>query len=104
MRGMNSPSRGRFLANTVVRRAAVTSTTFCEFLWPVLNSLVPRAMDLPQSCNEFFILTQLILKKLLALQSTVVRANELVHDCIIALTGHETSEVCKNMSFSKHPH
>ncbi|RXG47542.1 hypothetical protein VDGE_06482 [Verticillium dahliae] len=78
--------------STDFERAAVTSTTFCEFLWPVLNSLVPRAMDLPQSCNEFFILTQLILKKLLALQSTVVRANELVHDCIIALTGHETSE------------
>ncbi|KAM0500264.1 hypothetical protein ACHAPB_005607 [Verticillium nonalfalfae] len=80
------------MRSTDFERAAVTSTTFCEFLWPVLNSLVPRAMDLPQSCNEFFILTQLILKKLLALQSTVVRANELVHDCIIALTGHETSE------------
>ncbi|KAM0334256.1 hypothetical protein ACHAQA_001278 [Verticillium albo-atrum] len=72
--------------------ADVPSAIFCEFLWPVLNSLIPRAIGQPQTCSEFFVLTQLTLKKLLALQSTALHAKDLVYDCIMALADHETTE------------
>ncbi|KAK2025583.1 ubiquitin carboxyl-terminal hydrolase [Colletotrichum zoysiae] len=73
-------------------RSSPNTTSLCEFLWPVLHRLIPKAAKSPKQCRQVFGLSQSLLREMAFEYNFVVDIPALASDCGRLLLEHESSE------------
>ncbi|OLN94047.1 Ubiquitin carboxyl-terminal hydrolase 34 [Colletotrichum chlorophyti] len=73
-------------------RVTANTTSFCEFLWPILCRLLPKAAQFPTQCQQVFGLTLALFREMSSNDMTVLDVPALANECGELLLGHESSE------------
>ncbi|KAK1598546.1 ubiquitin carboxyl-terminal hydrolase [Colletotrichum navitas] len=66
--------------------------SLCEFLWPILHRLIPKAAKSPKQCRQVFGLSLSLLREMAFEYAFVVDIPALASDCGRLLLEHESSE------------
>ncbi|KAF9874053.1 ubiquitin carboxyl-terminal hydrolase [Colletotrichum karsti] len=84
----------KLIEERIISPEEPTATTrlFCEFLWSVLNRLLPTAAELPKQCQQVFALSHLLLAELVRNNPAAVDVPELAQICGELLLEHESAE------------
>ncbi|WQF76050.1 Putative ubiquitin specific protease, papain-like cysteine peptidase superfamily [Colletotrichum destructivum] len=71
---------------------ALDTVSFCDFLWPMLHRLIPRAAKSPKQCKQVFELSLTLLREMDFEDADAVDIPTLASDCGRLLLEHDSSE------------
>ncbi|KAK2011477.1 ubiquitin carboxyl-terminal hydrolase [Colletotrichum eremochloae] len=73
-------------------RSSPNTISLCEFLWPILHRLIPKAAKCPKQCRQVFGLSLSLLREMAFEDAAIVDIPALASDCGGLLLEHESSE------------